>query len=190
MKKVVITLSFALLVMVAFSQKNAVIINGGYSWANVDASDIMETDPNVKGSGWRINGEYAWNPNDGSFAYGIGLGYLSVGASYDDGTSSADYSISTIPMYFAPRYMFGNEKVQGFIKAILGFHSSNYERKGTGGTVTGSDNGFYGGGGAGILFHINDRIFLDAEYEIAYMTNDYYRNGLMQTAMGGIGIKF
>lgn len=190
MKKISITLILAFFTIVAFSQKHAVIINGGYSWANVEASEIKEDDPNVKGSGWRINGEYAWNPNEGKFAYGIALGYISVSASYDDVTGPVDVKIGTFPMYFAPRYIFGSEKLQGFIKAVLGFHTSNYERKGTGGTLTGNDSGFYGGGGAGVAFHLSDRIFLDVEYEIAYMTNNYYRNGLMQTAMGGIGIKF
>jgi hypothetical protein len=190
MKKIFTAIVLALITVVAFSQKNAVIMNGGYSWVNVDANEIKEDDPNIKGTGWRINGEYAWNPNDGNFAYGIALGYISVGATYDDGGGSIDYKFSTIPMYFAPRYMFGSEKLKGFIKAIIGFQLSTFERKVSGGTLTGDDNGFYGGGGAGILFHINDRIFLDAEYEIAYLTNDYYRNGLMQTVMGGIGVKF
>ena len=87
MKKVLITMSLVVLTIVAFSQNNAVIINGGYSWVNVDASEIKETDPNVTGTGWRINGEYAWNPNDGSFAYGIAMGYISVSASYDEGSN-------------------------------------------------------------------------------------------------------
>jgi len=190
MKKLFLTLILPFFTIVAFSQKNAVIISGGYSWVNVDASEIMETDPNVTGTGWRINGEYAWNPNDGKFAYGIAMGYIGVSASYDDGSNPTDYKFSTIPMYFAPRYIFGSEKVQGFVKALLGFQLSTYERKSSTGTLTGDDNGFYGGGGAGLMFHVNDKIFIDAEYEIAYMTNNYYRNGLMQTVMAGIGIKF
>jgi hypothetical protein len=190
MKKVWITMSFALFAIVACSQNNMVIINGGYAWANVDASEILADDPNVKGTGWRINGEYAWIPDNGKIAYGIAVGYLNVQATYDEGADPTDYKISTIPMYFAPRYMFGNDKIQGFIKLVAGFHSSTYERKTSTGSLTGNDYGFYGGGGGGLMFHINDRIFLDADYEVAYMTNDYYRNGLMQTIMGGIGIKF
>jgi hypothetical protein len=190
MKKILITLSLVFCVAAVYTQNNAIFLTGGYAFADVDANEISQDDPDLKGTGWRINGVWEWSKPDAKIAWGIALGYLSVKATYDGGTEPADYSISTIPLYFAPRYFIGNGKFKGFIKLAIGFHSSTYKREVTGGSLEGNDYGFYGGGGAGIQYDISDMIFILAEYEIAYMTNDYYRNGLMQSAMGGVGIRF
>ena len=56
--------------------------------------------------------------------------------------------------------------------------------------VKASDFGFYGGAGGGLMFFVNEKVFLNAEYEIAYVTNNYYHNGLFQSASLGIGVKF
>ena len=52
------------------------------------------------------------------------------------------------------------------------------------------DYGFYGGGGAGVMFFINENIFINGEYEIAWASNSYYRDGWISTAGGGIGFRF
>jgi hypothetical protein len=33
-------------------------------------------------------------------------------------------------------------------------------------------------------------IFLNAEYELAWLSNTYYKDGLINSAMVGIGVKF
>ena len=191
MKRVLLVLTISLLTVYGFSQENLLSISGGYSFANVDDSDAFSEDPNIKGPGWRINGTYDFNPNQGKVAYGFSVGYISVKAEYDaDNLGKVDYEVSTIPIYFAPKFLFGNNKTKGFVKGALGVQSAKLNRSSSTGSTSGSDFGFYGGGGAGLMYFVNDKIFLNAEYEIAYMTNAYYRNGLMNTVMGGIGIKF
>jgi hypothetical protein len=57
-------------------------------------------------------------------------------------------------------------------------------------TFKDDDWGFYGGGGAGIMIFIKENIFINGEYEIAWASNSWYKDGWMNTAMGGIGLKF
>lgn len=166
---------------VAWSQESMVTLSGGYAWAN-----LSETETNS--SGWRINGLYEFNPMHGKIAHGISFGLISTSAegSLDD----AEYTLHNWPLYYAPKFMFGKEKFKGFIKGAMGLHFSNYKRTGGAGEIDTNDTGFYGGAGAGVMFFIKENIFLNAEYEWAYMSNTFYQNGMINSAMGGLGIKF
>lgn len=190
MKRILITITIVCIAMIGFSQSNMVNLSGGWAFANVDDSEYFAEDPNIKANGWRINGTYDFNNDGGPWAYGISIGYISVSASYSGTTDTADYKVSSMPFYFAPKYLFGSDKFRGFVKLAIGGQSANFERKGQSSTITGNDFGFYGGGGAGLMFFVTDMVFLNAEYEIAYMTNSYYRNGMMQSVLLGVGLKF
>ena len=56
MKKHIFITFLVLLSMKAFSQENMLTISGGYSFANIEDTDI-------KGTGFRINGLYEFNPH-------------------------------------------------------------------------------------------------------------------------------
>ena len=77
-----------------------------------------------------------------------------------------------------------------FIKGALGTHISKYKRSGFLGELSSSDMGFYGGLGAGIMINLSDKVFINAEYEWAYVSNYYYDGGFVNSAMGGIGMRF
>jgi hypothetical protein len=188
MKKLIITFTLIGMVLFGFSQENMVSVSGGYAWTKIDVSDYYDTDTELKGSGWRINGTYDFRKNEGKWAYGVSLGYIGLTATYEGAFDTTEYSLSSVPLYFAPKYLFGNEKIDGFIKLAIGGQSASLKNNDTGTKV--SSYGFYGGGGAGLLFHVSEKVYLHAEYEIVYVTNGYYQNGLVQSAMAGIGIKF
>ena len=190
MKRIVLTLTLASFVFIGFSQENLVSLSGGYSWLNIDASEYVSDDHKIKASGWRINGTYDFNPNEGAVAYGFSLGYISVTGSYSGLTDTADYKVSSIPIYFAPKYLFGNEKIKGFIKLAIGGQSATLKRTNSAGETSASDFGFYGGAGGGLIYFVHEVVFINAEYEIAFATNAYYVDGIMQSAMFGIGVKF
>ena len=190
MKRFLFTLTLASFVFIGFSQESLINLTGGYSWMKLDDSEYFSEDPNITGTGWRINATYDFNLNEGPVAYGFSVGYISVDASYSGVTDTADYKMSSVPFYFAPKYLFGNEKFRGFIKVMLGAQSASLKRTTSTGEITASDFGFYGGAGAGLMFFVTEMVFINTEYEIAYVTNNYYRNGLMQSAMLGIGVKF
>jgi hypothetical protein len=182
MKKHIFITLLVLLSMKAFSQENAVTLSGGYSFATIEDTDI-------KGTGFRINGLYELNPMGGKFAHGISFGYIGLKAEETVGQSVQKYTINSYPIYYAPKVMFGSDKIKAFIKGALGVQFAGLKKEGI---VSLSDNdfGFYGGGGGGVMLFIKSNIFINAEYEIAWASNNWYKDGWMNTAMGGIGFKF
>jgi hypothetical protein len=182
MKKQIFILFLILVSFKALSQENMVTISGGYSFANIEDSDN-------KGTGWRINGLYEFNPMSSKIAHGISLGYINLIATEGVGSGEIKSTIHSIPLYYAPKVMFGNEKIKVFIKGALGMQFASLKREGL---VSLSDNdfGFYGGGGAGIMFFLKENIFINAEYEIAWASNSWYKDGWMNSAMGGLGFRF
>ena len=162
-------------------------VSGGYSWAKVDDADVTAT-------GWRINGTYEFNKGQGQFAQGVSIGYINTKATQTFGAMDSlnvEYTLSSLPLYYAPKYFFGGDKALGFVKGAIGGHHSKVKST----YENGSDGevqywGFYGGIGAGFMYAINEKVFINAEYEFAWMSNSGYSGGFMQTAMAGIGIKF
>ena len=194
MKRLIITIALASFTFYGFSQENKVNITGGYAWLNANDNDYNNSENDIKTSGWRITGTYEYNPNEGKVAYGFSMGYIDMSGSYNgtaDSLYTANYSVSSIPLYFAPKFLFGNDRVKGFIKLTIGGIRTNFERTGTGTTtVSGTGYGFYGGGGAGLEIAVSESVYIIGEYEIAYVSSSYYSGSLLQSASGGIGIRF
>jgi hypothetical protein len=168
--------------MKAISQENMVTISGGYAFANIENTD-------TKGTGWRINGLYEFNPMGSKFAHGISFGYISLSSSENVGQQTVKSSIYSLPLYYAPKVMFGSDKFKIYIKGALGTQFASVKREALI-TVTDNDFGFYGGGGAGIMLFLKENIFINGEYEIAWASNSSYKDGWINTAGGGIGFKF
>jgi hypothetical protein len=182
-KKNLIFIFMVLLSIHALSQENMAILSGGYSFANIqDASN--------QGTGWRINGTYEFNPAGGAFAHGISFGYISVSAEQTSIAQTITYKINSFPIYYSPKFMFGNEKFKGFVKGALGMQFAGLKRTGAATEISDNDFGFYGGGGAGFMVLLGEKFFINAEYEIAWASNSFYKDGWMNSLMGGIGIRF
>ncbi len=173
----------AMLITLSLSaQENIVNLMGGYAFANIEDSDI-------KATGYRINGSYEFNPLAGNIAHGIAFGYINVKAEEVIGAQTVEITVGSIPIYYAPKLMFGNETIKGYAKLAIGTQFSSIKKSGV---VSLSDNdfGFYGGGGAGIIYNISEKVFINAEYEIAWLSNSWYKDGWMNSAMAGIGFRF
>lgn len=191
MRRLLITFTLVGIAFFGFTQENMINVTGGYAWMNMDDSEYFSEDPNLTGTGWRITGTYDFNPNEGKIAYGFSVGYSTVDADYAfTGDSTANYKMNSVPFYFAPKLLFGSEKFKAFVKLMIGGQSATLKRTGTASEISASDFGFYGGGGAGFNLFVHEKIFILAEYEIAYVTNNYYRNGLFQSVSAGLGIRF
>jgi len=182
MKKHIFITVLVLLSMKALSQENILTLSGGYSFATIEDTDI-------KGTGFRINGLYEYNPNGGKFAHGFSFGYIGLKAEESIGQATQKYTINSFPIYYAPKVMVGSDKFKAFIKGALGMQFAGLKKESL---VSLSDNdlGFYGGGGAGVMLFLKSNIFINAEYEIAWASNSWYKDGWMNTAGGGIGFKF
>lgn len=177
-----IIICLLLLSVSAFPQENAITLGGGYAFANIEDTDNQ-------GTGWRINALYEFNMMGGRFAHGLAAGYINISATDEEGLQTTESHVNSFPIYYAPKFMFGNEKVKGFVKGALGFQIAGLKREGLV-TVTDSDMGFYGGGGAGLMFFLKENIFINAEYEIAWASNNIYKDGWINSAMLGFGFKF
>jgi hypothetical protein len=183
MKRTIIILLIAFCSFKIMAQESNFTFGGGYVFANLEDVDQNAT-------GFRINGLYEFNPTEGMLAHGVSVGYLRTTASNTVNSLTSQYTFSNFPMYYAPKLLFGSESFKGFLKGALGFHYSGYKRTGDVISVDTWDFGFYGGAGAGIMKIINERIFINAEYEWAYLSNTSYRDGFINTIMGGIGFRF
>lgn len=183
MKRPIIVLVFTLLSFLAFSQENMITISGGYAFSNIEDSDVTTT-------GWRINGLYEYNQGGGSWAHGFSFGYINLSAEVTESLQTTTWDVNTWPIYYAPKYLFGGEKFKGFVKGAIGWQISNFERMASRSTVSDSDTGFLGGGGAGASYFINEKILITAEYELLWMSNSIYKDGLLNTASLGIGFRF
>jgi hypothetical protein len=182
MKRILLIIAFAMLAFTGWSQDNMFTISGGSVFADID-------DSGSEGNGFRINGLFEYNPMGGSLAHGFSIGYIDMTSTAK--TTNANYDIYSIPIYYAPKLLIGKGSFKIFIKGALGTQFSGYKRTGTtGGEISTTDFGFYGGGSAGAMLLITPKLFINAEYEYAYMSNSYYKDGVISSAMGGIGFKF
>lgn len=186
MKKTLSIIAVLALGFFAKAQENNIIVSGGYAF-------ITGEEVYADLTGWRINGVYEFNPMGGPLSHGFAIGYASTsGLSTEAAFQDATIEVGTVPIYYQPKYSFGNsEKVQAFVKGALGWQFANFTRTGgIGGELSSTDSGFMGGGGAGVVFNIKPNFFIQAEYEITWMSNYYYRDGWLNSAMGGIGFRF
>lgn len=178
MKQNLLILTLFLCSITLFAQENMVTFSGGYSFANIEDTDTKIT-------GWRINGLYEFNPGSGMLAHGLSFGYISLSGTENSVTST----VNSFPLYYAPKLMFGNDRIKAFVKGALGMQFATLKREGLV-ELSDHDFGFYGGGGAGVMIFIKENIFINGEYEIAWASNSFYRDGWISTAGGGIGFKF
>jgi hypothetical protein len=179
MKKLLIFSVFMILAINAFSQENSFTISGGYPFGKVEGTD-------TKCTGWKINGLYEFNPAERNTVLGFSTGYQNLTAS----ESGRNYTVSSIPLYFAPKYMKGNDKLKAFIKGAIGAQYSWMTTTTSLSSLSDHDYGFVGGGGAGFTVFLNEKYFLNAEYEILWMSNSFYRDGWINSLSGGLGVKF
>lgn len=183
MKGILILVLLAGAVAFAQAQENMVTLSGGYAFANLEETETSAT-------GWRINGLYEFIPHGGKISHGISFGYIGTSAEAGAGETASTYKLHTWPIYYAPKYTFGKNKFNAFLKGVFGMHYSGYDRTGAFTEAGTFDIGFYGGAGAGITVKFKEKFYIVGEYEWAYLSNSLYRDGFMNSAMGGIGMKF
>jgi len=179
MKKKLLLIGFLCFSIFSMAQENKFTLSAGYVFANIEDID-------TDASGWRINGLYEFNPNHGMLSHGLAFGYFGTSAD----TKGANYNINSWPVYYAPKVTVGEGMLRGFLKGAIGSHFTGYKRTGALGELSSFDVGFYGGASIGGELHISDRAFINVEYEWAYLSNSYYRDGFINSAMAGIGFKF
>jgi len=182
-------LVFALCIF--FSQNYAqetITLSGGYVTARaIDYSSFYPVDYRTKGTGFRISGLWEAGPIvPGKFVHGLGFAYIRTNSTITESGLTADINVRTLPLYYSPKFTFGSEKAMGFVKASVGMQFARFKAKGD---IEDSDHdwGFYSGLGFGGMVYLKERMFLNLEYEMNFITNTYYANGILNTVQMGIG---
>jgi Outer membrane protein beta-barrel domain len=185
MKNHLLIIALILIAVGARAQESMVTLSYGYAFANPE-------DSNENADGFRINGLFEYNPSQGKIAHGLNIGYVLTTYSQENqvGAGSSDFSIRSWPVYYAPKVILGNsDKFKFYLNGALGLHFSKYTSDGALNLET-TDTGFYGGAGLGGMLFLKENIFLNLEYEWAYLSNSFYNDGFLNTAQLGIGFKF
>jgi len=180
MKRYILMTFLVLASLQAFSQENGITLSGGYSFATID---------DIKGTGYRINGLYEFVPMSGKIAHGLSFGFIHLTGTEGVGSATVTSTVNSYPIYYAPKYIFGKEKLKLFVKGAIGVQFAGFKREAIV-NLEDNDFGFYGGGGGGIMIFLKENIFINAEYEIAWASNSWYNDGWMNTASGGLGFRF
>ena len=155
-----------------------------------DVSTDFE-DTGTDASGWRVNLSYESGKKGGNVLHGVAIGYIESTADVATvGSQVTHYKLKSLPIYYAPKFLFGEKAFKGFVKGALGMHFSDYKRSGALGDISTGDTGFYGGASLGAMLYFNEKVFVNVEYEWAYLSNSYYRDGEVASAMIGLGARF
>lgn len=152
------------------------------------STDIQDVDTDA--SGWRLNLAYESGAKNSKVLHGFVLGYIESTADVTTVAQTSSYKLKSLPIYYAPKLLFGKSAFKGFLKGAIGIHFSDYTRTGSLGDVETQDTGLYAGASLGIMYTFNEKVVINAEYEWDYLSNSYYRDGEMQSAMVGLGFKF
>jgi hypothetical protein len=164
------------------------IMNVGFTMASPE-----DNDNDLHGNTFSVN--YEASNYEGNLAGGVSIGYMITSA--DSTTASGEtvsrlnsVSYSTFPIILYGRYLFGTDQFKGYIGAGFGIQFSNVKFYTNNAQVEGTDSGVLIGGMAGINYFFNDKVFVNANYNLSWLSNSYYKDGMIQTITFGLGFQF
>ncbi len=164
------------------------ILNFGFTWATPE-DDKYELDGN--------NFTLCYEASDlgGNWSGGIGIGYMTTSA---DSINSSGSTVSrlnavnyeVVPVFLYGRYMFGSDQIKGYIGGGGGiqFSTADFFRESV--QLEAKDSGLMIGGMAGVNYFINDKILINGNYNLSWLQNAYYKDGLVQNFTIGLGYQF
>jgi hypothetical protein len=160
--------------------QGASIIQAGGGWSSVIIASNSET-----AGGYIINGSYEkW------LVAPVGIGgsvhYMHVRMENDRGTAEG----TSLPILLDAKYYFGKSRLRIFVVGSAGFQFSWRKLESTNGSGNeGSDHdaGFAAGFGTGLAYNVNPGILLNLNYNLYWMKNAYYSNGIANTISLNVG---
>lgn len=182
--KRILLLSIALIISgLIHAQQNLISIEGGLAIA-----DLQEASTGM--NGWRIAGVYEFNPYEDKLTHGISFGYINMQTEVTAGQNTTSYELANFPIYYAPGLILGKNKFRFQLKGALGWQFSTLNRTGKLVASKSTDGGLTLGAGAGGMFLIQPKLFLNFGYEFLWMNNSYYLDEYLSTIKIGLGYKF
>ena len=154
--------------------------NGGY------ASLVGETTGNTL-DGYAFDFTYEQVNMDGDMAGGIMITYLA--GHDDDSENDRRINYQSIPVMLQGKYFFGSEMIKGYLQGGVGVQFSRIEYTGPNLLLQDGDSGFALNLGLGGYIFTDEKIFINAAYNFSYMSNSFYRDGIIHLLKIGIGFQ-
>jgi opacity protein-like surface antigen len=174
MKTIIITIVIFLFHLHAFAQTD-VTLSGGYVFGKV------ENGPDV--SGYKISVAYEQVLMNEHWAMGASLSYIAV----TESEGIIDTRFRALPALFIPKYLVGQGKLKGYAKGALGLQSSRFKFDGAILETEDWDFGIVFGGGLGANYTLNEKLFLNLDYEYLWIKNSAYNDVGSNAITFGIG---
>ena len=190
MQKVTLVIITLLWSISTYAQETITLSGGVVLLDAIDYSGYFDENYHASATGFRIMGTYEAGPlQSKKFIHGVTTGYILASTTVNKYGADTDISVRTLPFCYAPKYLFGNEKLMAYLRASVGMQFSRLK---VGGLIDESDNdfGFYGGIGGGGMAYVSKKVFFNLEYELAWMSNTFYANGYINSVQLGLGIDF
>lgn len=184
MRNYLLILFLSLALSDIYAQQNLLSLDGGYVLTTIkDRSD--------NASGYRFSLVYEIEPVVGNVLHGFSAGFMNVQTDvieYSGGQPlDYNYSITTWPFYYAPKFLIGKGSLQGFIKGAFGMQFSTLKLTSPTDVYTSTDAGLFAGLGAGAMKRFKGKMIVSLEYEWGYLSNSYYNDGFTHSFMLGVG---
>ena len=157
-------------------------VTGAYTIIGIEATNVT-----IDGGGFQIG--YEVSNLTGNLALGGGLGYLMAVEENVDG----QISYSTLPFWLYGKYLIGQEKAKFFLSLALGYQLSQTNLSGDIVTIQNSivtwDGGFSFGTGAGINYYFSEKVCGILSYNLQFLNNRDYKEGLAHVFNFGLGFQ-
>jgi len=141
----------------------------------------------IDGGGFQLG--YEVSNLQGNFAFGGGLGYLVGTEDLDDG----QVRYSTLPFWLYGKFLFGSEKTKLYVPLAIGYQMSEREISGEVFSIQDTnhswDSGISLGTGIGLNYYFNEKICGIVGYNLQWLNNRNYKEGLAHVFNFGIGFQ-
>jgi hypothetical protein len=160
-------------------EQGASIIQAGGGWSSVIIASNGE-----KANGYIINGSY-----ENWLVAPVGIGgsvhYMHVRQDNESGFAEG----TSFPIYLDAKYYFGKSRLKIFVIGSAGIQFSWRKLENTTNGNEGSDHdaGFTAGFGTGLAYNVNPGILLNLNYNLYWMRNAYYSDGIANTVSLNVG---
>src|SRR6478609_7078072 len=171
--KTIISLAFILMFHLhAFGQPQ-IVLSGGYTFGKV-----ADGGPQV--GGYKFSGTFERIMPDEHWAIGGTFGYMAV----TESEGPVGTRFSALPLLFTPKYFVGKGKkysdgkgkAKGYIKGAFGLQNSRFKFDTPIGASQDWDFGLVYGGGVGVNYDANEKVFINFEYEYLLINNSAYKS--------------
>lgn len=177
----ILILVFTATVSAQFTNFSQLIsFNGGY--ATLTAEETGNTM-----DGYAFDFTFEQVNMDGNLAGGVMIAYLNAQDVVENEEWHTNYQ--SIPILLQGKYFFGSPYLKLYFQGGIGVQFSRIEHAGPKLLLADGDSGFAAGIGAGGNLFLGKKLFINAAYNLNYLSNSFYRDNLVHLFKIGIGFQ-